>query len=253
MKRTIIRIILTLFTIYLLFGLYLFLFQRSLLYFPSDSDFFACPHFSEYEKIVFNNTRMFFRNVSDTVVIIYHGNAGSACDRTYLLPFFEGFSTIIVSYPGYDGDDRITSKDTIQKTVLDVVSFTDSFDSVIVYGESIGTGPASFHAKHTPIDGLILITPYTKLSDVMQAHYPYPAFLLRDNFSPIYYLNSFVKPTLVIHGRQDEIIPYRLSLKLYEAIPSEHKTNVLVDSVHNTILGNREVISSIDTFLRDFR
>ena len=68
--------------IYCLFGLFLFLNQKSMLYYPDNQDFANCDRFDDYQKINFQGTRFYLKEESlDSVLVYYHGNAGSSCDR----------------------------------------------------------------------------------------------------------------------------------------------------------------------------
>lgn len=88
-KKMISSVIIAMIITYFLVGLYLFFFQKSMIYFPNDQDFESCTGFKDYEKINHNGTRFYLKQISDQAIIYYHGNAGSACDRSFIKDLFE--------------------------------------------------------------------------------------------------------------------------------------------------------------------
>lgn len=213
--------------VYLGFGLFLFSVQRSMIYYPDDHDFYDC----QYEKIVHNGTRMYFHNVSDTLLVYYHGNAGNACERTYMdMP---DVSLLFVEYAGYSGDSRSPTKALIEQDVRNAAEWID-FDRVIVLGRSIGSGAATYHAKIADVDGLILVTPFDRLSSVVQSKFIfYPAgLLLLDKWDNVENLEGYGGPLLIVHGDRDVVIPDRFSRRLHESVRGEY---VIVEGGHNDL------------------
>jgi len=78
--------------VYVGLGVYLYVKQASYIYFPDATNFQTCPFFKDAEKIVHNNTRMYYKQNGDQLAVIYHGNAGSACDRWYFADLFNSLN-----------------------------------------------------------------------------------------------------------------------------------------------------------------
>ena len=100
--------------------------------------------------------------------------------------------------------------------------------SLILVGQSIGCGPAIEMARRGYGQKLILLSPFTSLLALSQRIYPIfsPAlkllpFLLLDKFDNLAKAKELegVK-SLVIHGSQDEIVPYDMGKDLAAAIGS---------------------------------
>ena len=79
-----------------------------MIYYPDNQDFYGCEGFKDYEKINFNGTRFYLFEQSDSVLVYYHGNAGSACDRSFLKDIFEqsNHTLVFVEYAGYSNDTK---------------------------------------------------------------------------------------------------------------------------------------------------
>jgi len=240
---------------YVLFGIFLFFFQKSMMYFPNNQNFGDCAGFSDYEKINHKGTRMYYKNGSEKVVIYYHGNAGSACDRSSVKETFEktNSSVIFVEYAGYSNDGKKPSRELILKDVKNVHDYVKKFRSVSVYGQSIGSGAASYHAYLGGVDNLILATSFSSLTDFAKSQYKiYPVtMLLREKYNNVKWLQNYKGRILIIHGDKDNIIPYKHSKKLYEEITTEKKEYVLIKGKgHNDIWDSKEFKEKVESFLK---
>ena len=242
-----------LFCMYLFFGIYLYAIQDSLLYHPDTQDFFDCPQFAHYEKVIYEGTRMYYlAQESDSIIVQYHGNAGSACGRFYLQDIFEptGASVLFVEYSGFANDTISPDKSGILENAQAVTQFVSAqnYSQVIAYGESLGSAVASYHAYVGKVDALILISPFTGMADVVQYHYRiYPAtFLLRDTYDSIYWLSNFEGDVLILHGAMDTIVPSQLSQDLAKSL-----SNATVVRIEYSDKGHNDMWS--DEFVADIR
>ncbi len=244
--------------IYLLFGVFLFLSQRSLIYHPNEQDFNDCPGFKEYQGINHNGTRFYYYERSpDQVLVHYHGNAGSTCDRSFLRSVLEqnNNSIIFVEYAGYSNDDRRPSEKLILKDVENINDFLEknNFQNITVYGQSIGAGAASYQAHTGKVDSLILISPFSSLENLVRSKLPiYPiSFLLKEEYNNMKWLKNYKGRLIIFHGDEDSIIPSRFSKKLFEKIPSEEKKYVLLENFgHNDIWLSSEFQKKLVTFIK---
>lgn len=237
---------------YLLGGLYLYVNQRSYIYFPSAQDFYQCESVDATAGSR-QGTRYYYHEGGDTLVIFYHGNAGSACDRSFIIDYLKNFdaSIFIVEYAGYSNDARIPSKELLYadaKNIRDMVS-TLPHKKVIIIGESIGNGPASFHASYGGVDILILLSSFTSLSEVAQYHYKiYPArLLLKDNYSPLNNLNgsSFDGKLIVINGENDAVIPAKIGRRFFERVTVRNKQLIEVQNGGHNLLSEYPEVFNI--------
>lgn len=222
--------------VYILFGLFLFFNQKSILYYPNNQDFYQCDGFDGYEKLEFNGTRFYFLQGArqDKVIVFYHGNTGSACDISHFKFIFErsNASLIFVEYAGYSNDDVRPSRDLILKDVENIRDYTikNGYQKVVVFGQSIGSGAASYHAYLRDVDYLILVTPFSKLDDIFQSKYiVYPEFLLREKYDNIKWLQNYHGSLLIVHGDKDLVIPNKFSQELFEKVPTKNKDYVLIE------------------------
>ena len=254
--RVLLHLIIALLIVYFLFALYLYFFQRKLIYYPDNQDFNSCPDFDDYEKVNYKGTRFYYLEQSKQVVIYYHGNAGSACGRSFLRPLLEptGKSIIIVEYAGYSNDERGPSKELILKDVEHVNRWIKEkkFTNVTTMGMSIGASAASYHAQIGRVDQVLLLAPFSTTAALAQSIYRiYPAkLLLKENYDNIEYLSTYQKKLLIIHGKNDRIISPRLSRALFDSAPTKEKQYILVEGAgHNTLFDISTAKESIRSFI----
>jgi hypothetical protein len=178
-------------------------------------------------------------------LLVFHGNAGFALDRSYFLglpPDSNPWQVILAEYPGYGS--RASSEPSEQsfqetaKALLDHLR-AESDQPVFAVGESIGTGVATWLAgtHHGGIAGLVLITPMPSLADVAAHHYPWLPVqsFIRDRFDAVQALRSYRGPVAFVIAENDEIVPAALGRKLYDAYAGPKRFWVQERAGHNTL------------------
>jgi pimeloyl-ACP methyl ester carboxylesterase len=242
---------------YVAFGTFLSLNQEKIVYQPFPQDFNSCSSFSDAEKITHQGTRMYVHNTSKPVVVLYHGNAGSACDRDFYADMFNqaGYGYVIVEYAGYSNDDRETSHNLVKQDAKNVVAFLEKreIEDVTIVGESIGTGVAGYHTSIAQPEKLLLISPFTNLADIANSRFWfYPASILVDNaFDNAFNLNDYSGQVTIIHGTEDNIIPHRFGKKLFEALYTEKNFISIPNAGHNDLFLYEETYATVQNFLKD--
>lgn len=178
-------------------------------------------------------------------ILYYHGNAGNIGHRWRAVrPHVEkGYGVLLAGYRGFGGNEGRPSEQGFYKDARAYLSFlTDERDvpltDIVLYGESIGSGPAVQMASEYPdAAALILITPFSSIADIARRRFFFvpTGLMLFDRFDNIDKVGSLAMPQYYFAAGADEIIPPEFTLALYEAA-SEPKTWRLFDDVgHNDI------------------
>ncbi len=243
---------------YLLLSDNMHVYQNYKAYFPDSQDFDSCPGFAESEKIREGSTRMYYTYTdSDTLIVYYHGNAGSACDRAFVKDKLseEGYSSLFVEYAGFSADEKEPSTDLILKDVENADKFlkSRSFKKTILMGTSLGSGIAAYHQTLSKPDKMVLFTPYDKFSNVGKKHYPHLPVktLMSEEYEADVWMKDYTGEIIIIHGTRDEVIPIKYAEAFYKAIPSDKKIFHAVEGeTHNTILNNTEVWDVVMDFIK---
>lgn len=166
------------------------------------------------------------------LVIFFHGNAGNIAHRLdYLRMFHElGLATLIIDYRGYG---LSSGSPTEPGTYLDaeaawrhatqVLGFAPG--RIVIFGESLGGAvAASLAAKNRP-GALVLASTFTSVPDMGADLYPMLPIRLLANirYETLARLPQIACPLLVIHSKNDDIIPFSHGRRLFEAArPPKH-------------------------------
>lgn len=122
-----------------------------------------------------------------------------------------GLAVMLVEYPGYGRSRVEPSEAGIRAAMLaayDALAQRPDIDPrrIVAYGQSLGGGAVGTLIGQRPLAALILHSTFTSLRAMANAFYM-PGFLLHDVFATDEALRRFDGPTLVLHGRRDELIP----------------------------------------------
>ena len=250
--------------------LYLFLAQAKLIFYPDlpSRELAASPAdiALEYESLSIKTSDQimlhgWFVPASEEkgTLLFFHGNAGNISHRLDSLKIFHdlGLSVLIIDYRGYGRSQGTVSE---KGTYLDAeaawnylteIRKTPS-EKIIIFGRSLGAAIAAKSAEmHTP-GVLILESAFTSVPDMAGRLYPIlpVRFLSRFQFNTRKSLLSVICPVLIIHSRDDEIIPFENGLQLYHSA-REPKTILEIRGGHNEgfLLSREKYIEGIGKFL----
>jgi pimeloyl-ACP methyl ester carboxylesterase len=170
------------------------------------------------------------------LMIFGHGN-GEVIDYwlTALRGFRErGIGVLLVEYPGYGRSTGSPSELSIKAAMVaayDRIATDPRVDRTRIFGfgQSLGSGAICVLAKDRPLRALILQSAFPSL-DMFAAGYWAPAFLLRDHFDNVSTVTHFPGPILIIHGREDRLVPWNQAQRLASA--SAHSTFKLYECGH---------------------
>jgi fermentation-respiration switch protein FrsA (DUF1100 family) len=163
-------------------------------------------------------------------ILYFHGNAGGLADRAPRIQRFmgEGWGVYMLAYRGYGGSTGSPSETAnvadarlaYGALVLEGVEPA----SIILYGESLGTGVAVRLATERPAAGLILDAPYTSIVEIAARGYPFlpVRYLLKDRYESKTYIAQVHMPLLILHGERDPVIPVAMGRELL-ALANEPK------------------------------
>lgn len=146
-----------------------------------------------------------------------------------------------MEYPGYGLYKGKCCSENILKDSEIVMEFLINemnipLKNILLFGRSVGTGPATHLAAKYEVGALILVSPYTSLKTLVGDHFGKLAkWMIAERFENIKAIENVKSPTLFVHGEKDELIPLRHSLelrgKLREGVFSE--VHVSKDMTHN--------------------
>lgn len=175
-------------------------------------------------------------------VLIVHGNAGCAVNRSYLAqPIHEAVNAnvFVLEYPGYGAREGSPSKKTFDAAAEEAFRLLPANAPRYIVSESIGTGVACDLAKEHPRDiaGMALIAPYHNLASVAQHKIWFlPAyFLLLDRFNPENSLKNYDGPVKFVVAGNDEIIGPASGIRLYKSYTGPKDLQLIAGAHHNEV------------------
>ncbi len=158
------------------------------------------------------------------VVLFFHGNAGNISHRGDSIRIFHdlGFDVFIVDYRGYGRSTGDPSEEGLYqdaRTAWQYLTGQRGFDAnqVVVFGRSLGgVVAASLAAEVTP-GAVILESTFTSASDMARVAFPLVSrvTVLRYRFPAREFVAQSGAPLLVLHSREDQIVPFELGERLY--------------------------------------
>lgn len=157
------------------------------------------------------------------VVIFGHGN-GELIDfwPAELRQFGSlGIGLLLVEYPGYGRSAGSPSQVSIKATFIaayDVLSSRKDIDAsrIVLFGRSLGGGAVCALAAERPTAALILMSTFTSARSFAK-RYLAPSFLVRDPLDNLSVVQKYKGPILIMHGRQDTVIPFSHGKELHKA------------------------------------
>ena len=159
------------------------------------------------------------------VVLYFHGNRGNVTRYEKYVKNFtgHGYEVWIPDFPGYGKTTGKLTEDNMNMEAKEVYKLAHSrfsAENIIIYGKSLGTGVAANTAAKMPCRRLILETPYYSIPDLFRSYAPiYPVKRMSHFKFPVgEYLEEVSAPVTIFHGTSDDVIPYRLALKLKKAL-----------------------------------
>lgn len=171
-------------------------------------------------------------------VIFAHGNAELIDDWPQRLQPYRrlGISVLLPEYRGYGRSAGSPSQAAIG---ADFVRFYDWLAArrevdaakIVLHGRSLGGGVACQLAEQRDVAALILMSTFSSVRELARKLWV-PSFLVRDPFDNRAALARLRGPVLIVHGRQDTLIPVEHARVLAAAATKSRL--VLYDGDHNS-------------------
>tara|TARA_R110002095_G_scaffold199534_1_gene179374 strand:+ start:49060 stop:49989 length:930 start_codon:yes stop_codon:yes gene_type:complete len=174
------------------------------------------------------------------VVILFHGNGGNRLHRIETCRLLASLNLHVFAfdYRGYAENPGSPSQAGLLNDARAFWKYAVrdrkvNPDRIILMGESLGGGVATLLAselcqQNTPPAGLMLRSTFSSMVDAASFHYPWipVSWLLWDQYPSQSVISDVVCPLLVIHGTKDQIVPYVLGKKLFDAASPASATGI---------------------------
>ncbi len=161
-------------------------------------------------------------------------------DRLFKIKFFYdlGLNVFIFDYRGYGKSEGKPSEAGIYLDAQGAYDYLQSrgdvnMDKIILYGASIGGAVVIDLATHRKAALLVVESSITNARDMARIFYPFvPHFFLSLKFNSLDKVRTLSVPKLFIHSPEDEVVPYWVGQKLFEAA-AQPKEFLKIHGGHN--------------------
>ena len=249
---------------YLVINLFIYSYQRNLLYNPSENNYLN-------DKINFNYKEIFIETDKNIklkswfinkdlkkfkTVVFFHGNAGNLLNRVHKINELNklDINILLTSWRGFSGNKGKPSEKNLYYDAQQIIDWLkvqglDNKD-IVLYGESLGTGVATELASKNNFGGIILESPFTSMVDTAKIYYPYlPVnFLLKDRYDSKSKISDIKTPILIMHGKMDNIVPQQMGLELFEKANNPKYSYFPEDDDH-MMNYNEQLLNKIKLFI----
>lgn len=255
--------------VYAILTTYLFFFQARFVYFPDTPSrtLVADPRAVglEFENVRFSasdgtNIHGWWIPASPSrgLLLFLHGNAGNISHRLDSIRLFHelGLSVFIFDYRGYGlSEGKPTESGTYQDALAAwEYAVNDKHiepNGVVVFGRSLGGAIAAWLGSRQTPGALIIESTFTSVPDMAREIYPLlpTRWLTRIRYDARENLSRVSCPVLIVHSRDDELIPFEHGEALFATLKSP-KAFLQITGGHND--GPLVSGSSYKTGLEDF-
>ena len=220
---------------YGVFAGFIYLMQPRLLYYPNvpSRELTATPATIEldYEAVTLQTddglrlSAWFIPHPAPRATLLFfHGNAGNLSHRLESIRLFHdlGLAVFIIDYRGYGQSEGSPGE---AGTYRDAAAAWDYLvtkrhivpQEIVIFGRSLGAAIAAELASRTRPAALIIESAFTSVPNMAARIYPWlpVRWLSRYHYDTQTALESLTCPVLIIHSREDDIIPYAEGEQLF--------------------------------------
>jgi fermentation-respiration switch protein FrsA (DUF1100 family) len=196
---------------------------------------------------------------SRMVLLWFHGNAGNISHRYEMIRMLMKIpvNIFIIDYRGYGKSQGEPSERGIYADARGAWDYLTGErgiapERIIVFGKSLGGAAAVDLASKVKAAGLIVQSSFTSASDMAASILPvYPRFFLKTKMDSKRKIAGVDCPKLFIHSRADEVVPFELGRRLFEAAPEPKLFYEVERAPHNStyVVGGKDYLQALRSFI----
>ena len=252
---------------YIVLIIFIYFYQRNLLYLPSENNY-------QNDKIQFNYDEIFI-SVDEEIqlkswiikkdlkkfktLVIFHGNAGHLSNRIYKLNelYKLDINILLISWRGFSGNKGSPTENNLYTDAEAAIKWLNgegvTNSQIILYGESLGSGVAVELGKENNFNSIILESPFTSIENSAKIYYPYlpVSLILKDRYDSISKIKMINTPILIMHGEKDDVVPFSMGKELFEKANSPKQSYFTPDDDHMMEF-NSSLLQKIKNFIEKY-
>ena len=252
---------------YVVLIIFIYFYQRNLLYHPSENNY-------QNDKIQFNYDEIFI-TVDEEIqlkswiikkdfkkfktLLIFHGNAGHLSNRIYKLNelYKLDINILLISWRGFSGNKGSPTENNLYTDAKAAIKWLNeegvSNNQIILYGESLGSGVAVEVGRENNFNSIILESPFTSIENSAKIYYRYlpVKLILKDRYDSISKIKMINIPILVMHGEKDDVVPFSMGKELFEKANSPKQSYFTPDD-DNMMEFDSSLLKNIKDFIEKY-
>lgn len=179
---------------------------------------------------------------ADRVLLFFHGNGGNISHRRESIEIFHrlGLNVLIIDYQGYGNSEGMPGEQAMYddgRAAFDYLVSDRKFkkENVVVFGRSLGGAVAVRITAEKQPGAAILESTFASVPDVASYYFPVMSKFIvsRYRFNSLAQVKKIHCPLLVLHSKQDDVIPFMSGVKLYNGA-NNPRTFVELVGDHNS-------------------
>ena len=247
--------------------IFVYFYQRNLLYHPSENNY-------QDAKIQFNYEEIFIK-VDEKIklkswvikkdfkklktLLIFHGNAGDLSNRIYKINELNklNLNILLISWRGFSGNKGSPTEKNLYQDAESAIKWLNKQKvenrNIILYGESLGSGVAIEMATKNNFNSIILESPFTSIENSAKIYYPYlpVKLLLKDRYDSISKIKMIHTPILIMHGKKDDVVPFSMGKELFEKANNPKQSYFTTEDDHMMEF-NSSLLREIEDFIKKY-
>lgn len=200
---------------------------------------------------------------SKQVILWLHGNAeniGYGLNHLRTLAKL-GVNILAVDYRGYGKSEGKPNESGVYHdadAAYDYLVKERHFrpDDIIVYGHSLGGAVGVNLASRRPCGGLIVASSFTNARAMTREIFALPlvGHLVKSKFDSEKRIRNVHVPILIVHGTRDDVVPFAMGQKLFDAAPEPKRFYRMEGGGHNDLVetGGEGFVASLKQFITDY-
>ncbi|HEX5709047.1 MAG TPA: alpha/beta hydrolase [Pyrinomonadaceae bacterium] len=205
------------------------------------------------------------REPAEATVVYFHGNGGNLSYLGWLASHLSrrGFDVLLFDYRGYGrSSGAVTDEAALYADADAAYDFVTRSrgarpETVVLYGQSLGTAAATDVASRRTCGALVLESGLSSASDMAARILPFaPRWthrLGRNRLDSARKLATVNCPVLIAHGERDETIPVEQGRALYAAAREPKRLRIVAGAGHNDLVATAggEYLDELASFIRE--